>query len=412
MSFVLFVLKALATLRIDPQQRFSCSQCGRCCRRFDVIVSAAEIELYKRRGAEQWLSGTVGDPFEPVPTMPALQRIRKRDDGACVFLSSDNRCRIHQELGGAKKPLTCRVFPYSFHRAPDGVVVTASFGCPTIVANQGAPIASGASRTALESLGNEWLDAKPSTARARELIAGRSIDARTTRILRENLLVMLKRDSTDIRQNIARIAHALDDLTRSRVVSLGEQEFAEYVSLTLPYSASQEQAPSIRRPGAIGRLLQHGFLYVVCATREAIERRDRSAAGLRIARLLMLAHFHGIGPSIGRVNLKALKRRPVDINAPEIRPIVFHYLRSTLETLGAHERTIIDELAIAASLLNTACALASMNADALGRDVDRGIFIEAMTDASDLSHTPDTGILGRVLTRLSSGTDAIWKLAN
>ena len=61
----------------------------------------------------------------------ALQRIRKRADGACGFLSADNRCRIHEELGAAKKPLTCRLFPYAFHTAADGVVVTASFGCPT-----------------------------------------------------------------------------------------------------------------------------------------------------------------------------------------------------------------------------------------------------------------------------------------
>ena len=77
--------------------------------------------------------------------MPALQRIRKRADGACGFLSADNRCRIHEELGAAKKPLTCRLFPYAFHTAADGVVVTASFGCPTIVANEGPLIGTGES---------------------------------------------------------------------------------------------------------------------------------------------------------------------------------------------------------------------------------------------------------------------------
>ena len=82
------------------------------------------------------------DPFEPIPGTP-LQRIRKRADGACGFLSDDNRCRIHEELGAARKPLTCRLFPYAFHTAADGVVVTASFGCPTIVANEGPLIGAG-----------------------------------------------------------------------------------------------------------------------------------------------------------------------------------------------------------------------------------------------------------------------------
>src|SRR6187401_2789183 len=101
-----FTISPLATpLRIDPQQRFACSQCGRCCHRFDVVVSPAEIELYRKRNAGQWFSEsgrTAGadrdmsadlsaeahranveaqrakvDPFEPIPGLPALQRIRK-----------------------------------------------------------------------------------------------------------------------------------------------------------------------------------------------------------------------------------------------------------------------------------------------------------------------------------------------
>ena len=69
-----------------------------------------------------------------------------------------------------------------------------------------------------------------------------------------------------------------------------------------------------------------------------------------------------------------MKRRRLDINDPEIRPIVFHYLRSTLETLGAQHRPIVDELAIAVSYLNAACALAVMNADAAGTTVESARF--------------------------------------
>jgi hypothetical protein len=52
-----------------------------------------------------------------------------------------------------------------------------------------------------------------------------------------------------------------------------------------------------------------------------------------------------------------------------------------------------------------------MNADALGQDVDRAIFIDALTEASDLSHTTDTGVLGSVQKRFAAGTEALWKLA-
>jgi Fe-S-cluster containining protein len=403
-------------VRLDPHQRFSCSQCGRCCHRFDVVVSSAEIALYRRRNALAWFrdsdgaQGTDRDPFEPIPGMPALQRIRKRADGACGFLSADNRCRIHEELGAAKKPLTCRLFPYAFHSAADAVVVTTSFGCPTIVANQGPLIAAGESLAGIESLRKEWFATHPSTSAPLQLVQGRAMETRSLLLLRHNLLAMLRRDSPDIRDNLARMASALDDLTRSRVLALNDADFAEYLSLTLPHAATTVDAPAGRAPGFITRMLQYGFLYTVTAIRAGLEHPGQSRTRLRLVRLQLLAHFHGLAPGLERVRVKALKLRRVDINDPEIRPIVFHYLRSTLETLGAHARPIVDELSVAVSYLNAACALAAMNADAAGRDVDRKIFIDALTEASDVSHARNA-LLDRILARLSGGTEALWYLS-
>ena len=399
----------MTTLRLDPEQRFTCSQCGKCCRGWDVLISQAEIDLYRKKNAAAWFTGG-GDPFEPVPGFPHLHQIRKRRDGACGFLSADNKCRIHEELGAAKKPLTCRVFPYSFQPAPDAVVVTASFRCPTIVANEGASIATPAARIEIDALRKQWQDAHPSQATARALVKGRPIDARTMRILRESLLAMLARGDRDIRDNIARIATALDDLTRSRVLALDDAAFAEYVSLTLPHAAARPDAPQRREPGAIGRLLQYGFLFVVAATREALEHQQ-SPSRLRLQRLRMLAHFHGLAPRVGRVNVRAIRRGTVDINAPEFRPIVLHYLRSHLETSGAHDRPIVDDFAIAVSCLNAAIALASMNADAEGRAVARQVLIDAITEAAAISHAGGNALLAFAVTRFAAGTEALWRLA-
>jgi Fe-S-cluster containining protein len=401
------------TLRIDPQQRFACSQCGRCCHRFDVVVSSAEIDLYRKRNAQAWFrEGTPGtlDPFEPIPGLPTLQRIRKRHDGACGFLSPDNRCRIHEELGAAKKPLTCRLFPYAFHTAADGVVVTASFGCPTIVANEGPLIGTGESLAGIESLRKEWFAIHPPLTAPLQLVQGRKIETRALLQIRQSLLAMLNRDSDDIRDNIRRIATALDDLTRSRVLALNDADFAEYVSLTLPHAASKQDAPPPRTPGSIARLLQYGFLYTVTAIRADIEHPGQSRNRLRMLRLQLLGHFHGLAPGLERVNVRALKRGRIDINDPEIRPIVFHYLRSTLETLGSTGRPLIDELAIAVSYLNAAKALAIMNADSTGQVVDRKIFSEALLEASDVSHAKNA-LLDWILKRFGGGTDALWYLA-
>jgi hypothetical protein len=375
-----------------------------------VIVSESEIDLYRRHDAAAWFTGG-GEPFEAVPGFPHLRQIRKRPDGACGFLSPGNLCRIHQELGAAKKPLSCRVFPYAFNPAPDAVVVTASFRCPTIVANEGTPIGAASSVAEIEALRRQWQDAHPSRTTRRELVQGRSIDARTMRVLRENLLLMLARDSDDIRDSIARIAAVLDDLTRSRVVALDDAAFAEYVSLTLPHAAARPDPPARRSPGGIGRLMQYGFLFVVAATREAIER-SQPRSGLRLRRLRMLAHFHGLAPRVGRVNVRAIRRHAIDINAPEFRPIVTHYLRAHLQTLGARARPVLDDLAVAVSCLNAAIALAAMNAGSAGRAVDRQLLIDAVSEAAALGHASGNALLDAALKRFAAGTASLWKLAD
>jgi Fe-S-cluster containining protein len=400
-------------VRLNPSQRFSCSQCGRCCRGFDVVVTATEIDLYRRRNAAAWFrdgGADTGDPFEAVPGRAGAQRIRKRADGGCGFLSADNRCRIHEELGAAHKPLTCRVFPYAFHHAADGVVMTASFNCPTIAANEGALISEGASRAGAESLRKEWFAIHPAQPAELALVNGRPMTTRSLLVLRQNLLRMLSADGTDLRSAIRRIAAVLDDLSRRRVRRLADAEFAEYLSLTVPHAATKPARPPATNAGAVARMLQYGFLFAVVGVRDDISHPGESRARARLRRLRLLAHFHGLAPPLDGVNVAALQRRRVDVNDEQIRPIVFHYLRSTLETLGAAGRPIVDELSLAASYLNAACALAAMSADAAGTNVNRAIFIQALTEASDVAHAQHP-LLHSILKHFSGGTHALWLLS-
>lgn len=414
------------SLRLDPEQRFACSQCGRCCHRFHVVVSTAEVDGYRTRNVAAWFrdtsgaEGDGGDPFEPFPGQAGFHRIRQRADGACGFLSPDNRCRIHEEIGAARKPLTCRVFPYSFHAAADSVVVTTSFGCPTIVANQGQPIATGASLIAIEALRKEWFAGRSPSPAPLQLVTGRTMNTRSGRVVRDGLLAMLKRDSADIRDNLTRIANTVDDLTRSRVLALSDADFAEYVSLTVPHAAATADAPAGQpslprrsapaKAGRIARLLQYGFLFAVTAVRAELEQPGQSRWGLRLRRLQLLAHFHGLAPGRDRVDVRALRRRRLNVNDPGIRPIVVNYLRATLATLGAQGRPIVDELSIAASSLNAAAALAVMNADAAGQVVDGTIFSDALMEVADVSHARNA-VLDWVLKRFGGGSEALWFLA-
>jgi Fe-S-cluster containining protein len=402
-----------------------------------VLVTDAERAGYVRRGVARWFreteagaEGTDRDPFEAVPGWRGYHRIRSRADGACGFLSADNRCRLHEELGGAHKPLTCRMFPFKFHPAQASVVVTASFGCPTIVENRGELVSGDAMRQSLEAAYEEHDRPVRAAANQRQFVVGRSIDPSSIRIITESLLRMLARahdGRIDLRANVHRMALALDDLTRRRVLRLADADFAEYIKLTLPYAATVRElaAPKLTSeggpaspeptrkdgPGRLGRLMQFGFLYVVAATRYAIDHRDYSRWSLRLGRLHLLAHFHRLAPAVDRVNVGVLRQR-VDVNAPAIQPVAYHYLRASIEALGARNRPVLDDFAIAVSCLNAACALAVMNAHAAGRAVDREVFSDALMESVDLSHADERGLMGWVLPRLAAGVEALHLFAS
>lgn len=408
------------SLRIDPGQRFSCAQCGRCCRRWEIVVTRAEADALNSRGAARWFrespdgpEGTTRDPFEPIDRLPGFAHLRKRADGACGFLSPANRCRIHEELGAARKPLTCRVFPFSFHLTPSAAIVATSFGCPTVAANEGALLSAAPAVAEIAALREEWFATYRPAAQAATLVRGRPIDARSIHVLRTNLLHILNRVDTggrDLRTNARRMAVLLEDLTRARVLRLADQDFAEYVSLTAPYAATVDNAVAPRAPSRIGRLLQRGFLFAAAAMRLRMENRGASAWRLRWLNTRLLAHFHGVGPGVGRINLARLRGAGLDVNAPSLQTVIHHYLRASIESMDAGDRPLIDTLVISASILNSACALAVMNA--AGQAIDAAAFTQALVEANDLAHAAPHSVLGELVARLAGGVEALYTLGN
>ncbi len=406
-------------LRVDPAQQFSCAQCGRCCRRWEIVVSQAEAGALERQGARQWFresdqapEGTSDNPFEPIAGAPGVLRIRKRSDGACGFLSPANRCRIHEELGGGRKPLTCRVFPFSFHPAPSAVIVTTSFGCPTVTANQGEPIGAVAAQRSLSTLREEWFSTYRPPGQPLVLVAGRPLVASSAHVIRTHLRRMLDREDggvCDLRANVRRMAVMLEDLTRVRVQRLPDDAFTEYVALTVPYAAADTKPVPKRPPTRVGRLLQRGFLFAVAATRLRMERRSASRLRLGLLNARLLLHFHGLGSGVERVSLARLRGARLDVNAHEIQPAVHHYLRASIETVDAGDRPLIEAFAIAISILNGACALAIMNANAAGQSVNADGFRAALVEANDLAHADPRGLFGRLLGQLAGGVEALYE---
>jgi Fe-S-cluster containining protein len=420
----------MVALRHYAEQRFTCAQCGRCCRRgWDIAVTAAEVEGYRKAGAAAWYTteevaerteaetGTkteAVDPFEPIGGQAGHFRIRKRADGACGFLSAENRCRIHEQLGGARKPLTCRLFPFRFHPVEGKALLSASFCCPTVVANEGEPVT--AQVRVLSGLYNEWARTYPEPKRSFELVAGRPISGATVATLRDLLRTMLDHADgegrVDVRANVRRIAGFLDDITRHRVVTLEPDRFAEYVELTGRYAAASDRASPDRRPSAVGRVLSRGFLFAVLAAREQLRS---PASGMRIglrARLArLLAHTHGLGPGVGDVDLRGGRLVARGLDDPAVRELVLHYLRATVEDMGTGRRPVVDELVMAVALLNAALAFAAMRAGQAGRAaIDGASLGEGLLETMDLAHAEPEGAYARVLVSLAGGLDALWIL--
>ena len=407
-------------LALDTSQRFTCQQCGRCCRRgWDIALTPGEVDAYRRSKAERWFreaeggaEGTSVDPFDPVPGHDGVFRIRKRADGACGFLSPGNRCRIHEEMGGERKPLTCRLFPFSFHPAEGPPLVTASFCCPTVVGNTGA-LLSGQAKD-LAALQREWARTFPEAAPTRIFALERRVDDPALGIVRRVLRQLLERPG-DLRQSVARMGHLLDDWSRLRVVGLEGDAFAEYLELTGSFAVATEKRPPARRASRLSRLLFRGFVYAIVAARLQLEdgRRSGLRLGLRLRLARLLARAHGLWPGGDDIDLRAARRARVDLARTELHDIAHNYLRASIETLGTGRRPVIEELGLAVAFLQAGCMLAAMRAGRAGREgVDRDGLAQGLMDASDLTHADPGAAYGALLGTLSGGVEACFLFAD
>jgi Fe-S-cluster containining protein len=406
---------------VATEQRFTCAQCGRCCQRTTVPVTAGEAEAYRKAGAGRWFREGPGDtpgagfdPFEPIPEHAALLRIRKRPDGACGFLSPEGLCRIHEELGADRKPIACRVFPFRFHPIEGDVIVTTSFACPTVIANEGKLVHSQTGE--INTLHLAWKRALPEAFATVEFVSGRRLPRPLLPRLRSVLTRSLDIPNTDgefdVRTTVRRIASLLDDLSRRRVLRLSDEDFTRYFEVMSQHVLSSEKSVPARPASRLARLLFRGFLLTALSVQlhlDAALSKRRSTLRLRLLRLG--AHVHGVGPGAGGFDLALARKIPLDINDPAIREIAMHYLRSSFGTIGTGRRAIVDEIAVIVAHLNTACVLARMHAARHQKAVvDADSFTEGLLDSADLAQADDGGRLSGFLTTFAGGMEGLYLL--
>ena len=105
------------------RQMFVCRGCGACCRIPDGIVRVSDDEIARIAAfLGQREEAFIATETELAPDRKGLI-LKSRPDGACAYLSDDNRCRIHPV-----KPDKCRTFPYEWTN-PDSINI-----CPGLQA--------------------------------------------------------------------------------------------------------------------------------------------------------------------------------------------------------------------------------------------------------------------------------------
>ncbi len=127
---------------VPDGQRYSCRECGECCRWWPIEVTRAERD---RLLAHDWAAESPRLRGIKLFEETALRGGRERRiqtahlGGSCVFLEEDGLCLIHKVLGLEAKPAGCRRFPVRMAVTPDGILMGADYACRAVILNDGRP---------------------------------------------------------------------------------------------------------------------------------------------------------------------------------------------------------------------------------------------------------------------------------
>ena len=114
------------SLHIPPFVNYACQLCGWCCRQYEINFSQADYERLSRYDWGKLEPALAGKEWcSPIPggKRSGTHRLRFTNEPACIFLSPDNLCRMHEHVGESGKTLGCCVYPFSFAATPDGIYV-------------------------------------------------------------------------------------------------------------------------------------------------------------------------------------------------------------------------------------------------------------------------------------------------
>ncbi len=119
---------------LDDTLSYDCVSCAaKCCRGNGFYLTNRELSTLERH--YPGLGQLAAPPPSPVKASVVVVEPPPR----CFFLNKDNRCKIELKLGRSSKPVGCRLFPFNWFLAYDGVIAVGfSDLCPIELATDAA----------------------------------------------------------------------------------------------------------------------------------------------------------------------------------------------------------------------------------------------------------------------------------
>ncbi len=236
-------------------QQWDCQGCGDCCRTYAVRTT---LEEKKRIEAQDW--SDVPELAEVPRTVWEKRigdfRLNHREDGACVFLGPDNRCRMHAKYGAASKPAACRIYPFTLTPAGDHWRVGVRFSCPSTIANAGHPLSQHAQELSTYAGLIEAEQPKLGELPSPPLQTGQSLPWADLFRVNEKLARILSDESKPVERKL-REGLALASLCRrSSFENINGVRFQEFLDIVA--QAVIDEVPSaadVPKPGWAGRMI-------------------------------------------------------------------------------------------------------------------------------------------------------------
>jgi len=241
----------LPVIRVAGNERWDCQGCGVCCRGSIIRLSVEDLgKIREQRWDDQ--PEFAGQRLLVRDTRAeSRQRLARRADGSCVFLTEEGRCRIHEKFGAEAKPLTCRIFPLQLIPREKDTVLTLRRACPTAAVDEGRPLAEH-----LPEIKHLVASGALTIAAPRQAASQQAFWHHANRVLAAIARILGDERYPPVR----RVMHALlygKMLARPKLAGIHDGEFADLIALVEPTVMEETQAyfANRRPPSRFGQLL-------------------------------------------------------------------------------------------------------------------------------------------------------------